>query len=979
MTNPIRPLQIVVTFGQSLSVGSSATESRRVLSAPQSSDGKLLTLDFGPLHFAAVGWLSTAVDTTRFQGFTGLRESGTETHVTGMMTALLDSFVQSGDEAPSLLHINAGNGGQSILQLMTPKKNIFGAMSDALSSTEEGDIFALPNGSQSFDFYQRTEDGARFERTISGPLVYMDNLEIQLRLAIDHARSQGFAVEPKIVFNWIQGQSDNSLIYDQYLNRLIDNVNEVVDDIAGSDFSVATLVSQTRGYAAKTVSLDQMQVIVERPDVAFGASEFEFQAGYPSRVDGDYTHLSPEGYYRMGQRIGRNIYDMLNGNENKPILFDSIEQIDARTVIVTFTGVDTYLVHDPSAFSQAALMLPPSNFGFFAYGANGSQPAAFSISSAEIIAANAVRLNFAQDVIGEFTLYLGRTPEDLLNNGEGNLSLAGFGGTTLRDAGRLPLMQPVGGTTLADAFLYEFAPIQSRIIKANEAPKLGSSLSVRMVENNPAVVDLNATDDNDREGNGLTYFLVNGQDSELFEVDVGSGQVRFRTAPNFEQPRDTGTDNIYLVTVGVRDQLGATASTRLTVTVANQNEAPHLLTSTGLTVDRNAPNNTTVGWLTGADVDAGSVLSYSMVANSAGFLAVDRGTGRVFVSNNNNLSAFSGSSTAFTARVSDSSGLSLDNSFSVSITGVPAAAVRFIGTSGADTGRYTGSLQWIADGDAGDDNLTGGTGNDIINGGAGNDRLAGGSGNDHLLGSDGNDTLSGNDGNDLLEGGAGNDVLNGNAGADTMIGGAGSDTYTVDTALDLVFEADANGIDLGGNDRINSSISLVLPRFVEQLTLTGNADLSAVGNESDNTMTGNTGHNFLSGGAGNDRLTGGDGNDRLNGGPGNDVLIGGNGSDDYIFDLLSNGVDQISGFQSGVDRIILSTSLFANGEFPFGQLTPDMFVAGSAATLASHRVIFDARARALLFDVDGVGGADAVRIATFSSSTEVVFSDIQIG
>ena len=158
-----------------------------------------------------------------------------------------------------------------------------------------------------------------------------------------------------------------------------------------------------------------------------------------------------------------------------------------------------------------------------------------------------------------------------------------------------------------------------------------------------------------------------------------------------------------------------------------------------------------------------------------------------------------------------------------------------------------------------------GTGNGINNvvlGNSGNNQLDGGDGNDTLDGREGNDTLLGGQGGDSLEGGAGNDSLDGGTGGDILSGGAGDDIYVVDSILDTVREAaEFTSVDLGGIDTVKSSISYTLGQFVENLTLTGTANLNVTGNELANTLIGNSGNNVLSGGVGADTLQGGAGND----------------------------------------------------------------------------------------------------------------------
>jgi len=71
----------------------------------------------------------------------------------------------------------------------------------------------------------------------------------------------------------------------------------------------------------------------------------------------------------------------------------------------------------------------------------------------------------------------------------------------------------------------------------------------------------------------------------------------------------------------------------------------------------------------------------------------------------------------------------------------------------------------------------------------------------------------------------------------------------------------ANPFSDGSIDTIQSSVSYTLPDGVENIILTGTANINATGNELDNQLTGNKGKNILDGGLGADTLIGGLGND----------------------------------------------------------------------------------------------------------------------
>ena len=150
-------------------------------------------------------------------------------------------------------------------------------------------------------------------------------------------------------------------------------------------------------------------------------------------------------------------------------------------------------------------------------------------------------------------------------------------------------------------------------------------------------------------------------------------------------------------------------------------------------------------------------------------------------------------------------------------------------------------------------------------------------------------SVSGSARGETLKGTAANDHIDGNGGNDRMMGGKGSDTYVVDSAGDRVIEGAGHGV-----DTIESSVvSTSLPRFVENLTLTGKAVLG-IGNAYHNLMVGNDKANVLIGGGGDDVLVGG---------KGADILVGGSGDDTFVFTSLSDAGDVVSGFKIGADNL----------------------------------------------------------------------------
>ncbi|HAN97806.1 MAG TPA: hypothetical protein DCQ98_10415, partial [Planctomycetaceae bacterium] len=67
---------------------------------------------------------------------------------------------------------------------------------------------------------------------------------------------------------------------------------------------------------------------------------------------------------------------------------------------------------------------------------------------------------------------------------------------------------------------------------------------------------------------------------------------------------------------------GATSTATLTITITGANDSPHDLATTGLTVQENVANGTTVGTITASDVDAGDTATFSLVDDAGGRFAI---------------------------------------------------------------------------------------------------------------------------------------------------------------------------------------------------------------------------------------------------------------------------------------------------------------------------------------------------------------------
>src|SRR5262245_12746015 len=273
--------------------------------------------------------------------------------------------------------------------------------------------------------------------------------------------------------------------------------------------------------------------------------------------------------------------------------------------------------------------------------------------------------------------------------------------------------------------------------------------------------------------------------------------------------------------------------------------------------------------------------------------------------------------------------------------------------------------------------------------------LIGGVRRDQLVGLGGNDRLYGNGADDQLYGGAGNDLLDGGAGADLMYGGAGDDLYRVDNLADVVSETTVAGVNDGGTDTVESTITYSLGAFLEKLTLKGTAAINGTGNELINKLAGNDAANVLSGRGGADVMLGNGGNDTLIGGAGKDDLSGGAGADTVVFSVAdATSTDKVRDFAAG-DHIGIYASDYGlslgHGLVNDGTgrlvLDPSYFVAvtGSASTVqgtstAHGQFVFSSTASTLtlMWDPDGAGPVHGTALATLNLGTTLSAADFVV-
>ena len=152
-------------------------------------------------------------------------------------------------------------------------------------------------------------------------------------------------------------------------------------------------------------------------------------------------------------------------------------------------------------------------------------------------------------------------------------------------------------------------------------PVFTNAATANFAENGTGtVLDVNANDgDGGGADVGITYALSGGVDQAKFSINTSSGLLTFQSAPDFENPTDSGGDNVYNVQVQATDGDGSTTQDiAITVTDVVENNAPTDIALTATAIDDSATGaGADVGTLSATDADGGDTQTYSLVTDGS--------------------------------------------------------------------------------------------------------------------------------------------------------------------------------------------------------------------------------------------------------------------------------------------------------------------------------------------------------------------------
>jgi len=451
--------------------------------------------------------------------------------------------------------------------------------------------------------------------------------------------------------------------------------------------------------------------------------------------------------------------------------------------------------------------------------------------------------------------------------GDGNDTITLGSGTNVIDFGDNPYTYTDSGAqrvfTIGSATVTvtDWTTGSNSVVIYNHAPAVTSGSAATFAENDTGTV-YTATG-TDPDANTTLTWSLGGTDAAFFEIDPASGQVTFKTAPNFEDPADAGADNVYDITVTASDGSLSSAAQAVAITVTNANEAPSVTSGVSANFAENATG--TVYTATGRDPDA-DPLSWSLGGTDAALFNINAATGDVSFRTSPDFEApaDAGQNNIYDITVTafDGSLSSLPRAVAITVTDVKEAT---LGTQGPDTLSGTPQNDTLQ-GLGGDDGLFGLAGDDVLDGGVGDDlaRLSGAQSGYRFGLRDGVVITSGADGVDQFS-----NIERFQWGSSGEISIA---TLSASAAnLGLIYARMGSG-PFGYS--LPDTYTGPVPGIVNQKMGSSGGDI----------ILGTQLADFINAGAGNDAIDGGAANDVIDGGLGSNFLTGGAGADIFFLD-----------------------------------------------------------------------------------------------
>ena len=154
------------------------------------------------------------------------------------------------------------------------------------------------------------------------------------------------------------------------------------------------------------------------------------------------------------------------------------------------------------------------------------------------------------------------------------------------------------------------------IINVDDPVTFTSATDIILNENISTVTTVVAVSDTNRT---ITYTIDATNDGDLFSIGPTSAVLSFKIPPDFENPTDTGGDNIYNLIVTATDDASPANEAKQTITITILdivNEVPTNITLSGVTIFENADVGTIIGMLSSTDQNIDDTHTYTVKPNN---------------------------------------------------------------------------------------------------------------------------------------------------------------------------------------------------------------------------------------------------------------------------------------------------------------------------------------------------------------------------
>ncbi len=173
----------------------------------------------------------------------------------------------------------------------------------------------------------------------------------------------------------------------------------------------------------------------------------------------------------------------------------------------------------------------------------------------------------------------------------------------------------------SDGRYYGYLEVTVTVEDVNEPPAVTGTSTFTYRENGTAALHtFRATDP---EGSSIEWSL-SGPDAGDFTISE-TGVLSFASPPNYESPTDSGSDNVYAVTVVARDDASNSGTLDVVVTVTDQNEGPEISGQQSLSFTENQATDRVLATYTATDPEdpSASITRWSLTGTDAGDFTID--------------------------------------------------------------------------------------------------------------------------------------------------------------------------------------------------------------------------------------------------------------------------------------------------------------------------------------------------------------------